>query len=321
MVNDDIQRSICQLALDGHSLRSIALQVGVSRADVTRVVDEAGVARRAGPQRIDPERRAAIQMLAREASPSELCREFGIGRECARRIAAEVGIRRRPGQPVLYQVRHDAFSGALTPSALYFLGLLCADGCLASTRYSKLVMLQQSGDAMAQVEKFRAFLGAEHPIKEIPNSNGKPCARLNVTSAQLFHDLAGLGLHPRKTWRDDEIAQQAATSWAFWLGMLDGDGWIGFLRHGAPRVTFTGTRRLMTQLKSHLAAHGIELTPGVAYRRQDGTPLLWHVIGTGRTARRIVQLMYEAVPSDLPLERKRRRALSAMEWRTDSERS
>jgi hypothetical protein len=98
---------------------------------------------------------------------------------------------------------------------------------------------------------------AGDPVARIAREHGvtQPCVRRIAARAGVAPRYGWQRLYPldeaafdRPTrvgwWLSDEASCQAAV----WLGVLDGDGWVGVYREGrAPRLSFAGTEALMAQ--------------------------------------------------------------------------
>lgn len=147
----------------------------------------------------------------------------------------------------LYSCDHSAFDPPYSPDALYFAGLLHADGCIHPPRgkrdQSSICLALHATDRDI-IDRFRAFLRADNPViirqyeagGSFPSLNRRGMSRraeLLVTSDRLAASLAGLGVVPRKT-RDGYPSDDAAASPDFWRGCVDGDGWLYWQMHGRP---------------------------------------------------------------------------------------
>lgn len=216
-------------------------------------------------------------------------------------------------------LRADAFRDS-SPEMYYWLGYLVADGCCHSRTYG--VSLIQSGERREQVAKFRAWLGSDHTISEYVNAAGNPVASVQVFSRTMREDLAALGIHPRKTYRDDRIAEHAAASPSFWLGLLDGDGWVSaYGTTRSPAINFVGTRAVLTQCGDQMERTlGVSSRVLVANRREDGSASLHVVQFQGAAAQAVLAHLYSEVPDSLVLQYKRDRARRVMQWQPVSRR-
>jgi hypothetical protein len=133
----------------------------------------------------------------------------------------------RRGSGRLYSVRDDAFD-TLTPAACYWAGFLFADGYIGR---SDGVRLALSIKDAAQIEKFKAFVGSDAPVKNysVTTAFGGvkafPVTSVRVHSVTLENRLRGLGMIRKST--DRVAARQLADSPHFWRGLVDGDGVLG----------------------------------------------------------------------------------------------
>jgi hypothetical protein len=136
----------------------------------------------------------------------------------------------------------------------WLIGLLAADGSV-NGREHRVSLCQTVGDA----DVLHAFLDnvgcPERPLTMLTLSPAaarrqlprRPAAEARIFSARICGSLARHGIVPRKT-ANLTLSEQAASQAAVWLGMLDGDGTVGFYREGVtPRITFSGSPAAMTQ--------------------------------------------------------------------------
>lgn len=84
----------------------------------------------------------------------------------------------------------------------YWFGFLAADGCLMASRY--ITTLELGETDLGHLEKFRAFLDAQHPLYRIvskANSYVKESIkyRIALSNKDFYNDLLVLGLKPNKS--------------------------------------------------------------------------------------------------------------------------
>ena len=184
-----------------------------------------------------------------------------------------------------YNKDEDYFKIINTEEKAYFLGLLFADGTIASDRIStvgKLVKRNQIAIALQERDKnilirFLQELNSNYPIYNIPNNlknaNWSNQCCVTITSEKMSQDLIRLGCSPNKTTNisfpnTEQVPDNLLSS--FIRGYFDGDGciWIGkrkkiefndgALNKKRTRIihnikfTFTGHINFITVLKTQL---------------------------------------------------------------------
>jgi hypothetical protein len=182
-----------------------------------------------------------------------IARDFGIARSRVRVIAARAGLPARSDWRRRYPLDEGAFDNP-TDVGWWLVGLLAADGSI--NKKEQRVSLCQTFDDADVLHAFYEYVGcperpltmlnlsAEAQARQYPR---RPAAEARIFSTRIVAALARHGVVPRKT-ASMELSEEAASHPAVWLGILDGDGSIGIYRGGrAPRVMFSGTRRLMGQ--------------------------------------------------------------------------
>lgn len=171
---------------------------------------------------------------------------------------------RSAGKPRRYSLDEAAFEAAEPgEEALYFAGLLFADGCVRqksdrgySGAWYTTLSLQKRDRAI--VERFRAFLKSDHPIHDrVPQTsksgvNSAGACMLSICSARLAKSLVRFGVIPRKTYTAS-VPEWLRTNRHFWRGVVDGDGWITFrkrpLGKAEPKIGLCGTWEVVEQFR------------------------------------------------------------------------
>jgi hypothetical protein len=219
-------------------------------------------------------------------------------------LAAGIELQERGGVkgPRLHRFNQRAFA-VLTDEVAYWVGFCVAD--LTVRKHLNAIKLELEECDAVHIAKFLAFIGSEtHQIKY---DRKRGSAYVSISGAgEMVADLAKYGVIPNKTFATEAPAVLAGNP-AFWRGVVDGDGEVGFLhtersRRGQARLRVTGTRRLMEQLSEF-----IESELGSRPRIEDhhgGSPLIATLVTEGDTARDAVRLLYS--DRDVPtLNRKR----------------
>jgi Mor family transcriptional regulator len=292
----------------GEPIAELIERSGVSQTHLYRILRHRGVKLRAPMEGRHLTRLSAVQerAIADEyqagAAKDALAVKYACSSSRIRRILRDARVRTRTpleAHSRRHCVNHQAFS-TITPEAAYWAGLAMADGCVSRGRDLQVSLHIQDAEHLAQLY---AFVGC--PDRLVARRNNMAIATIH--SKRLVADLVALGIVPRKSWGARACAELAREP-AFWLGMIDGDGSIFFSR--APTVSLCGSRPLMEQYSDFLAATILDgRRQRVQVRQPDG---LCSVVVEGRTAQKLVALLYGASP--VSLKRKRLIGERVMAW-------
>lgn len=221
------------------------------------------------------------------------------------RILKSQGIDRRTSLEAharRYELNHDAFAH-VTPESAYWMAFAMADGCIVRGNTLQISLHTDNG---VHLKRLCRFVGC--PERPLSRSRGMSVLRLH--SKRLVADLVRRGIVARKSWgtsASDELNDEPS----FWLGMIDGDGSIIFTR--APAVVLCGCLGLMVQYQAFLEERVLDgRRPAIVRRNTDG---LRFVSVEGRSAQRLLELLYDSSP--VALDRKRRLAERALAYECD----
>lgn len=243
----------------GRGAPAIARALGVSTRTIQDRLKEAGVPRRS------PRDAAADRRALSPAALEEAIAQHNAG-DSNRRIAARLGVTHRVIQDRLreagcrphgrgrhrYSIRGDAFDDWSDAATRYWIGFLMGD---ANVGVGRVVLTLNARD-IEHLEKLRAFVGGNHPIRVrrvlLPvTGRWTAHASLAMSSAQLVLSLAAAGVVPRKSLvavAPDVLAR----SRDFWRGIVDANGTIELVG-GRRRLSLVGSVRLMPQWASFVA--------------------------------------------------------------------
>jgi hypothetical protein len=165
----------------------------------------------------------AIKLYKEGKSQLYIEKELGLTRKTIRELIKTNGIKYRDKSEQQHirnktVIDHDCFD-ELTPEALYWIGLLFADGHITKKEYS--IELTLHTDDKEHLEKFKKFLKSN---RNITNGNGD-CSRVRVNSKKLWNRLKELGFTHNKS----EVGKPhnlLKNSRDFWRGVIDGDGGV-----------------------------------------------------------------------------------------------
>ena len=154
-----------------------------------------------------------------------------------------------------YNVDFDYFKTWSIEMA-YILGFICADGHLATSRYSLLIQLHKKDKYI--LENFMKFMNFEGYIYDYSNKN---TCTLHISSKEITQDLMNFGLTRHKSqelkWIE-QIPDEFVSHFA--RGYFDGDGHIGLAQAHNPNnknliVKLVSTLPFIERLKLEFEKH------------------------------------------------------------------
>jgi hypothetical protein len=171
---------------------------------------------------------------------------------------------------------HGYFRDVVSVEQAYILGLLAADGNVAS-KHPRIIFGLKAEDAYL-VEWVRDRLNP----RAVPYRTKKGFAKIQITSRQMTADLARFGIVPRKSRTLQWPSHLGPLLPFFLLGYFDGDGWIYTVRGKYPGWgACSGSRQFLVDMKDYiLAMTGVTMEK--IHHRPDSS--LWQVATTGRGA-------------------------------------
>lgn len=183
---------------------------------------------------------------------------------------------------------------------------------LAEGKRKRFGMSLSSKDK-SQLEKLKKCLDSTYPIKEykqtIGYSVGSTYSRIAIDSDEMFDDLVshGVVLHKTNIVKPPNIDKEFIPS--FILGYFDGDGSIFLNKGRSPfySINIVGTDELLTFIHDYFKSVGIIKKDREVNleKRREGQAVSYIRYGGNNLVSRIMEVLYQNVDSDLPLERKR----------------
>ena len=165
----------------------------------------------------------------------------------------------------------------------------------------------------SQLEKLKKCIGSTYPIKEykqeVGYSIGSTYSRIIIDSDEMFNDLVSHGVVLNKTniVKPPNIDKEFIPS--FILGYFDGDGSIFLNKGRSPfySINIVGTDELLTFIHDYFKSVGIIKKDREVNleKRREGQAVSYIRYGGNNLVSRIMEVLYQNVDSDLPLERKR----------------
>jgi len=184
---------------------------------------------------------AAIRERYEAEGAGKLAEEFGVRRMTVYRKATDLGLHTIAGRAIAGRVRAESnakldihYFDQWSPNMAYILGFLFADGCVQSDLGSVSVVV--SAKDVAVLEFIRKELKSEHTIYKVEGKqhsgplqgnqrNHRAIRSLSLGSTVLVESLVKRGMHPRKTYRDDQFPEVPDDAMPHFIrGHFDGDG-------------------------------------------------------------------------------------------------
>jgi hypothetical protein len=286
--NDVVQRYVA-----GQSLTRLAATFGISRPAVAGMLHRRGIPIRPQAKLTEEQRRETVERYARGETSTRIAADFGVTSVAILNVLHRRGVTVRGRCTVCHNALDE-----ITPESAYWCGFLFADGNVHVRRNSNQQPVVSVGVAerdQNQLVKLRTFLGSTHKIRAI--SGRHPSCQFHVPSTQLAKRLCDLGRY------EGPIAPELVASRHFWRGVVDGDGSVGCYpkRPGAvpsPQFRLCGEQRMLSAFIGFLHADG---TTGANLSVRPHKSI-YSIGTTGRTAVRIMKLLYEDAP--VALDRK-----------------
>ena len=203
-----------------------------------------------------------IIALCKQGIPQrEIISLFGIGLSRLRKIAVEAGL--NGGWRDHFPLNENVFSEISNPEAAYWVGFLMADGNVCKSRVSlKLARYDEN-----HLVNFQQFVGAKnHVISRRTDENRLPqgtrgsydSSSLQFNCTKMVSDLSLYGVSARKS-HSAVFSDAAAANKLCWLGLIDGDGSVGYARK-CPRLFLSGSRLILEQFNDVFLS-GLGLSP------------------------------------------------------------
>lgn len=248
-----------------------------------------------------------------------IAKEMDTDKGTLRREIMGMGILRTKGEAQricmgISYVKSDAFN-ILTSEAMYWIGMLYADGFIESK--TPVLGLALSETDKNHLQKFCQFLGGEVKITEITpkkekwslkgqKENSSKMFRVKVADRQLYDRLKQLGFTANKTY-DIVPHELLRNSRDFWRGCVDGDGWV--CKHTVNieknsylycKIGLCGNETTVREFLRFIKLNGIECSSSVKKAKRENS--LYSMDSTAGPAKQILNLLYK--DSTVYLQRK-----------------
>lgn len=183
----------------------------------------------------------------------------------------------------------------------YFLGLVSADGCIASNENCIYIELQEQDGEL--LERLNKIIGNEREVKYYKTSKGYKNAKLYFFSKEVKEILAEYNIIPNKTY-DENFNFPYKLNRGFWLdyirGYFDGDGCI----KKTHSLTFQldGAKKEILENIQKFLLEEFNIETSLTYNIKDSGMKLWRLYCYGDKADKIFNLIYNK--SSIHLKRK-----------------
>ena len=213
------------------------------------------------------------QLVIAAFNAGQTCRHItktlGIGRNAASATLRKYGLTPRTGRPPSCTLDHEAFN-SLTPTSMYWMGFLFADGSVATGGGAPQLILDIGTKDRGHIEAFRTFLKSDHAISDVTHKAStygditvreRKSVAFRVRSQPLIDALGRQGLVAGKKQRIPSAT--LARSPDFWRGCVDGDGTVGIYPDKCgylyPVLKLCGQLKLIQVFQSFLRQHNISM--------------------------------------------------------------
>lgn len=169
----------------------------------------------------------------------------------------------------------------LTPEALYWIGVLQADGHIEKKEYSICLTLHNTD--YYHLENFKRFLGSNRKI----TSDHGDCSRVRINSKKLWTRLKKLGFTHNKS----EVSKpHELVKWSrdFWRGEVDGDGGVYNYQHH--QMTLCGT---LETIFDFIIFCSKETGINDKYPSYSGNKNLYQVAYYSEDCKKVLDLLYK----------------------------
>lgn len=240
-----------------------------------------------------------IELYNSRVSTRKISQQLQMSNETVYKILREYEI------PIAsYELNEMCFSKN-TEEAMYFAGLLMADGCLTEIKNNKYNLYLDSSDRDV-LEKYRIFLGS--PRRRI--QNGRSTYRIQVSNDNISRDIQRFGVVPRKSHMATIPTTDIALNRHFWRGLIDGDGWFNWNNRDTAMVGFgSASKRLVEQFTEFLDHYNLYKGNRIYERKDTANPFYSYVV-RGSEAFDLIDVLY--FDSTVHMDRKREKAMEFM---------
>lgn len=277
---------IIRLYKEGVGLTEICEITTSSQPTVKKVLSHYGIDYNSEKKRLYQEKLSkVIELYDQGKSQNYIEVELGLTRKTIRNLlkTKDLKYRSKSEQKFLdYGTELDETCfDILTPEALYWIGILHADGHIEKEEYT--ICLTLDNKDLEHLESFKKFLKSN---RKITPDHGN-CSRVRVNSKKIWERLKELGFTHDKSYtaKPHELLK---TSRDFWRGEVDGDG--GVYNYNCGQMTLCGT---LETIFDFIIFCSKEAQIKDKYPSKSTGESLYQVHYYGEDARKVLHLLYQ----------------------------
>lgn len=169
---------------------------------------------------------------------TKLANELNCSKSFIKKIWRENNISEKYQKHQLYTLNEEYFKHINNHDKAYFLGFICADGCIyRRNNHQGMLSIAVKDTDIEILNNFKKSIKTSKPISIVKQSEKTTMATLQLTSDILIEDLLELGVGVRKTFdlSIENIIKKIPKKFipSFILGYFDGDGSIDIPQNNA----------------------------------------------------------------------------------------
>ena len=245
----------------------MALEIGCSKSTISNHRKHLGISASDLNIKLREHTEYICEQYGKKTS-STLAKELSCSKQFIHKIWTENNISEKYQKHQVYILNENYFQKIDTHSKAYFLGFICADGCVyRRNNHQGMLSISVKDSDIEVLNNFKKDIKTEKPIHFSQQREKTIMATLQLTSDILIEDLLKLGVGVRKTFDlsikeiTDKIPMNLIPS--FILGYFDGDGSIDIAKDGTiskSHIRIAGPISTLTDFQSLLKKFEIEST-------------------------------------------------------------
>lgn len=199
-------------------------------------------------ERLESQKEKILLEYSKGRSINDLASEYAVNYRTMIKYLHEFGCEMRPWKRYRKVANEKSFSDLNNPQVQYWLGYLAGDGNVSG------ISVSLSSIDKEHIYKFREFLQADYNVSTRKRSNGTVIHQLKVRSERITHDLASVGIVPRKSKILRIENNSVLHSSHFIRGIIDSDGYISVTKNGTVVIGIaTGSGEFAQQIQDSIA--------------------------------------------------------------------
>lgn len=247
---------ICDLYRQGASSNEIGKSFGITGTQVLNVLQKNGVERRKGIL-AGKEAEIVYMYTIEDQDIVTISEKYGVNNTSIHRLLLRGGIPIKDASDSRrkYEIDTTYFEKIDTEDKAYFLGLLYADGNLATSEYSVSISLQEKDRQILEVFKEKMNYSNTLKLVSYKKKGYQDQYKLHFCNRKMYKDLVKLGCVPTKSlvlkFPSAEIVPNTLLN-HFIRGYFDGDGCVFITPDKKGGVIILGTEEFLIDMNSLL---------------------------------------------------------------------